>query len=105
VTRVAVVIDELVLVGFDPRDRHHVADALQQALERGLTRDDIVALLAAERSRPALGPIELWAPAGPGASGAGTAARRPETIGSRVGSAVAGAIVRATPPVHGGRGA
>lgn len=30
--RVEFVIDELVLIGFDPRDRHRIADALQREL-------------------------------------------------------------------------
>ncbi len=40
-TRVILTIDELVLHGFDPRDRHVIGDAVQAELGRLLARGDL----------------------------------------------------------------
>jgi hypothetical protein len=44
--RVEFVIDELVLVGFDPRERHRIADAIQDRLAALVTCADVVPLQA-----------------------------------------------------------
>lgn len=45
--RIEFVIDELVLVGFDPRDRHRIADAVARSLEMRATAADVLPLLRA----------------------------------------------------------
>jgi len=47
--RIEFVIDELVLVGLDPRERHRIADAIENGLAALVTPAD-VALLAAHGS-------------------------------------------------------
>jgi uncharacterized membrane protein len=37
-------IDELVLVGFDPRDRHRLADAIERAIETRATSEALLPL-------------------------------------------------------------
>jgi hypothetical protein len=100
-TRIDVVIDELVLVGFDPRDRHRLADAVQLELERGLAGADLDTLRAADGwSAPA--PIDVHATAGPGPA-APAGARAPEAVGRQVGMAVAGTLGRGPAPADRGR--
>jgi hypothetical protein len=102
VTRVEVVIDELVLVGFDPRDRHLLAAALRGELEGGLTATAVVALLDGSSGRSDRERMEVVAQTGADAPGA--AGRRPDAIGRRVGAAVVGALGGAAPSPAGGRG-
>ena len=42
--RIEFVIDELVLTGFDPRDRHRIADALQGELAAGLATEGLAGI-------------------------------------------------------------
>lgn len=44
--RIEFVIDELVLVGFDPRERHRIADAMESGLAALVTRVDVAPLVA-----------------------------------------------------------
>jgi hypothetical protein len=50
-TRVELVIDELVLTGFDPRDRHRIADALERELGTHLTGPALERIVRAAGTR------------------------------------------------------
>jgi len=44
--RVEIVVDELVLHGIDPRDRHRVGDALERELSARFARESLVERIA-----------------------------------------------------------
>ena len=52
--RIECVVDELVLIGFEPRRRHAIADAVQHALEAHITRHDVMPMVRAGRDVPLL---------------------------------------------------
>lgn len=50
-TRIELSIDELVLVGFEPRERHAIGDAIGRALGAKLLATDVAALVNAREER------------------------------------------------------
>jgi hypothetical protein len=44
--RVELVVDELVLHGIDPRDRHRVGDAIERELRARIARESVAARIA-----------------------------------------------------------
>jgi hypothetical protein len=80
-TRVDLVIDELVLSGFDPRDRRRFADALEIELAGAVRPADVVGLARAG-NMPALRPLEI------------RAGSDQHTLACGVGGAIAGALGR-----------
>jgi hypothetical protein len=79
---IELIIDELVLHGFAPGDRHAIGDAVQAHLESLLTGDSI--LPARSTSVDSLAPMH--AELGPGAKAA--------TIGSGIAQAIHGGLPR-----------
>jgi hypothetical protein len=80
--RVEIEVDELVLVGFDPRDRLRVADAVERGLAARAASIDASAL-----ARGAADVAEMRAPDVAVARGA--AGARPETVGELAGGSIA----------------
>ena len=79
------VIDELVLVGFDPHDRHAIADAVQHWLGAHAASGDLSSMGAIHRDESVVrGPDALVASAG--------AARRVDAIASSVARSVVTAV-------------
>jgi hypothetical protein len=83
--RVEIVIDELVLVGFDARDRHRIADAIERELSERVTGADAMGLARAEGGHALLRARDYVAPAGQRAV---TAA----AIGAGVGRSIAASL-------------
>jgi hypothetical protein len=85
--RMELAIDELVLHGFDPRDRHRVADALKRQIASDMTRGmvDLRAGVRTPRSETLVVDVEPITAVG----------IRSEIVGSRAGSAIATALGRA----------
>jgi len=79
-------IDELVLIGFEPHDRHRIADALQQALsEKAMEAGLISAISARVPNCPLLRGADIrLSQAAPAA--------RPADIASAIASSVTGAL-------------
>ena len=77
-------IEELVLHGFAPRDRHRMGDALERELTRLFVRQDVPATLAKSRdlARLDLGSLEI--PAG----------SDPEETAVRIARALYGGLIR-----------
>jgi len=46
--RVELVVDEIVLHGVDPRDRHRIGDAIEAQIRQRLSRDSVVERIAAD---------------------------------------------------------
>jgi hypothetical protein len=46
VTRLELVVDEVVLHGIDPRDRHRVGDAIERELRARIARESVVERIA-----------------------------------------------------------
>jgi hypothetical protein len=85
--RIEFVIDELVLVGFDPRERYRMVDAIERELAAATTPATMLPLVRAGRLRtlPDVG-------AGPHDRTAGAS---PEAVGRSVGNSIVGALGRA----------
>lgn len=82
-TRLEFEIDELVLIGFDPRERHRIGDALQQALAAQCLEAGLVsALFAHAPGRPLLHGADITLPSG----------ARPEQAAPAIAASVAGAL-------------
>ena len=79
--RIEFVIDELVLVGFDPRERHRMADALARGLERRATAADVLPLVRAGGTAPTLRGADVVFPSATG--GVPSAG-----VGDRVGNSI-----------------
>ena len=71
--RIEFVIDELVLDGFDPRDRHRIADALERELASAATAAHVLPIARAgtlpDPPPVSTGPNDLSTGAGPDAVG------------------------------------
>ena len=79
-------IDELVLIGFNPRDRHRIADALQQALAEHAREAGLVsAVLAHEPSRALVRGADITL-------ARATTMTRPEEISSGIAASLTGAL-------------
>jgi len=63
VMRIEIVIDELVLTGFDPRERHRIADAIQGRLAALVTPADVAPLVAPGARIPELRARDVTLPA------------------------------------------
>jgi hypothetical protein len=95
--RVEIVIDELVLVGFDARDRHRIADAIEQELSDRVSVADAVRLADGAAGYSTLRARDYVAPSG----GVVTAA----DIGAGVGRSIAATLTDSSPspePMRGG---
>ena len=62
--RVEIVIDELVLVGFDVRDRHRIAEAIERELSERVTAADAMRMARFQGGVPALRASDFVSPAG-----------------------------------------
>jgi hypothetical protein len=82
--RVDLSIDELVLVGFDPLDRHRIADAMERELAARLTAEQAFALATAGGSLDRIRAADVRVTSG---AGLGAAA-----IWNGIGRSVADAI-------------
>jgi len=83
--RVELVIDELALTGFDPRDKHRIADALVRELSARLTAADAMALSKTGDARAALRAPDA-------VSAKSSRDRTPGAIGAAVGRSIAMSI-------------
>ena len=63
VMRIEIVIDELMLTGFDPRERHRIADAIQSRLAALVTSADVAPLVARGAGIPELRARDFTLPA------------------------------------------
>lgn len=82
-TRLEIEIDELVLVGFDPRERHRIGDALQQALAAQCVEAGLASSLFAQApGRPLLRGADITLPHG----------ARPEQVAPAIAASVADAL-------------
>jgi len=83
--RIEVVIDELVLVGFEPHDRHAIGDAVQHWLAAHAASGDLSSMGTIHRDVSAVrGPDALVAATG--------AARRVDAIASGIARSVVNAV-------------
>ncbi len=78
--KIRVEIDEVVLHGFDPRDRHSIGDAVQSELARLLTAAAPDLAAAGDRQRIDAGRFDA-AGAGPAAIGRGAAGALYRSLG------------------------
>ena len=95
--RIEIAVDELVLMGFDARDRHRIADALERELAAAITPRDMLGLALGDRSRDFLAPIHVTLHAASRGSKPGT-----DAIGRSVGVGIVAAFGRSSG--SGGRG-
>jgi hypothetical protein len=82
--RIELEIEELVLRGFEARDRYRIADAVARALPTYVTRADVMRLMRAGPSQPVLRGA-TYAPAG-----GGTARALGEGIAGSLAAAISG---------------
>jgi hypothetical protein len=83
--RVELVIDELVLTGFDPRDKQRIADALVRELSTRVTAADAMALGEIGDAHAVLRAPDV-------VSAKSSRARTPNAIGAAVGRSIAASI-------------
>ena len=94
--RVEIVIDDLVLVGFDARDRYRIADAIERELSERVTPADAMRLARAEGGYPTLRARDYVAPSSEHVV-------TPATIGAGVGRSIAASLTADRPaPTRGG---
>jgi hypothetical protein len=83
--RIEVVIDELVLIGIDARDRHRTADAIAHELSARVSREDVMRLAHTEGGVPVLRAPDV-------APLAGAHGVTPDAIGAGIATAIGASL-------------
>lgn len=94
--RIEVVIDELVLIGIDARDRHRIADAVARELSARVGREDVMRLARAAGGVPVLRAPDV-------APLAGAHGATPDAIGAGIATSVGASLSAARFAPHSDR--